>query len=219
MIGRATRNAHGKHNAIVLDFAGNIARHGPVDDIEGPSKTPGKGQAPLKVCGHCQSYNHIAARECVDCGAAFEIAESPSKLEATASALPVLSGRADPLDWRQVDGTSFTRHTKFGAPDAPATMRVTHHCGRKSFSEFICFEHPNGSYPRRKAENWWRARSGDAPAPATVAEAVDRAESGEIGRVKAIRVAKEDGYDRIVAHRMADGSRDPLEAVLHEAMA
>ena len=35
MIGRGTRLANGKDNCLVLDFAGNVERHGPIDRIDG----------------------------------------------------------------------------------------------------------------------------------------------------------------------------------------
>jgi DNA repair protein RadD len=33
MVGRGTRLAPGKENCLVLDFAGNVRRHGPIDRI------------------------------------------------------------------------------------------------------------------------------------------------------------------------------------------
>lgn len=216
MLGRGTRCvgqgiaesvANGKTDCLILDFAGNVRRHGPVDDITAPSGPLGKGvkidDVRTKTCRYCEALNRLPARECIDCGEPFGGDAAP-KHDTTADTAPVLSGRKDPLDWREVDGVSFSVHRKFGAGlDVPPTMRVTYHCGRKTFSEWICVQHPTGSFPRKKAERWWTDRGGLLPFPATVPEAVERAENGDISRIDAIRVAKEDGHDRVIAHRLA----------------
>ena len=51
MAGRGMRPSPGKENCLVLDFAGNVARHGPVDAISLPdAKTgTGTGEAPTKT--------------------------------------------------------------------------------------------------------------------------------------------------------------------------
>ncbi len=229
MLGRGTRCvgqgiaesiANGKNDCLVLDFAGNVRRHGPVDDITAPSGPLGKGvkvdDVRTKTCRHCEALNKLQARECIDCGMAFGGDEAP-KHDTIADTAPVLSGRKDPLDWREVDGVSFSVHRKFGASlDVPSTMRVTYHCGRKTFSEWICLQHPPGSFPRKKAERWWSERGGATPIPSTVPEAVERAEGGEIARVEAIRVAKDGEHDRVVAHRCSS-LRPHLETLLQAA--
>src|SRR5699024_7836443 len=43
MLGRGTRPSPGKENCLVLDFAGNVARLGPIDDPVLPRKK-GKGR-------------------------------------------------------------------------------------------------------------------------------------------------------------------------------
>ena len=66
MAGRGTRLAPGKENCLVLDFAGNVARHGPIDLVKPKDKTNGRGdgEAPTKVCPACQTINPLAARVC-----------------------------------------------------------------------------------------------------------------------------------------------------------
>lgn len=56
MAGRGTRLAPGKANCLVLDFAGNVSRHGPIDLVE-PRRPGGAGggEAPTKVCPECES--------------------------------------------------------------------------------------------------------------------------------------------------------------------
>ena len=58
MIGRGTRKAGGKTDCLVLDFAGNVFRHGPVDRAEGARD---HGRTSVKV-------DTVAAKRCPDCG-------------------------------------------------------------------------------------------------------------------------------------------------------
>src|SRR5262245_19541853 len=68
MVGRGTRLAPGKENCLVLDFAGNVARHGPVDAVKPARPAEGEGPAPTKVCPDCDSILPAAVRQCPDCG-------------------------------------------------------------------------------------------------------------------------------------------------------
>lgn len=71
MGGRGMRTAPGKDNCLVLDFAGNVARHGPITCVEPPRKKGIKpGQAPTKVCPQCSEIVHAALRTC-PCGFKF----------------------------------------------------------------------------------------------------------------------------------------------------
>ena len=65
MAGRGMRNAPGKSNCLVLDFAGNIKRHGPIDRVNpyDPSRN-GKGEAPVKTCPQCRSITFAGLRLC-----------------------------------------------------------------------------------------------------------------------------------------------------------
>src|SRR3954452_22775660 len=84
MAGRGTRLAPGKDNCLVLDFAGNVARHGPIDLVrpKDPPKGGADGDMPNKLCPECRAINALAARVCVDCGYVFP---PETKLEATAT--------------------------------------------------------------------------------------------------------------------------------------
>ena len=72
-VGRALRTiggiiqasvAAGKADAAVLDFAGNIDRHGPLDFIR-----PKEDRARLVSCGACGKRNAAASKTCWACGA------------------------------------------------------------------------------------------------------------------------------------------------------
>src|SRR5262249_7785756 len=69
-IGRGTRLAPGKDNCLILDFAGNIRRHGPVDSISVGNGAEAfiPGDVLTKVCPTCQEENALAAKTCTCCG-------------------------------------------------------------------------------------------------------------------------------------------------------
>jgi DNA repair protein RadD len=62
----------------VLDFAGNIHRHGPITNVEPPKKGgDGDGEAPVKVCDNCQEIVHISVMVCPACGTPFPVKARP----------------------------------------------------------------------------------------------------------------------------------------------
>ena len=91
MAGRGTRLALGKNDCLVLDFAGNVARHGPIDLVKPRNKLNGEGngEAPTKVCPECRTINALTARMCIECDYLFPLPEV--QLEATATTRPILS--------------------------------------------------------------------------------------------------------------------------------
>ena len=64
MAGRGMRIHPGKQDCLVLDFAGLIERHGPVNDVDPPRRRGKKKDqaAPIKECGKCYMLIHAAAR-------------------------------------------------------------------------------------------------------------------------------------------------------------
>lgn len=192
MVGRGTRLAPGKDDCIVLDFAGNTARHGPIDMVR-CDKTPGEaeGEAPIKICPECETINFAGVRKCVSCGYDFPPPELKVAPQAATNAL--LSTQLQPA-WLDVTHISYRRHSK---PDKPTSLRVSYQCGlMESHSEWICFEHTG--YARTKAEAWWRRRSA-APIPRTTEEAI--AASADLRQPVAIQVRPVGQYSEIVAVR------------------
>ena len=164
--GRGTRLFPGKENCLILDWGGNIERHGPLDCVSVKEKRPGAGEMPTKACLECGAENMIAARECAECGAPFEV--QGSKLHTQASTDALLSTQIKP-EWIPVKDVTYALHAK---PGKPSSMRVTYVCGLTIHSEWICFDHIG--YPRQKAETWWKRRS-EAPIPANSEAAINAA--------------------------------------------
>jgi DNA repair protein RadD len=72
MAGRGLRIADGKTDCLVLDFAGVVEQHGPITAVRPPPKKGDKvGEAPVKVCDHCQEICALSVRVCPACGAEF----------------------------------------------------------------------------------------------------------------------------------------------------
>ena len=78
MAGRGLRIAPGKTDCLVLDFAGVVEQHGPITAVRAPPKKGDKvGEAPVKVCDHCQEICALSVRVCPACGEAFPEPERP----------------------------------------------------------------------------------------------------------------------------------------------
>lgn len=169
MLGRGMRVDPSKTNCLVLDFARNTARLGPVND---PILPRAKGRRslggapslpPVRICPDCNTYNHASARVCESCGHEF-----PKIIAITqqASDQDVIAGLSQPVvvDF-DVNSIRYSVHNKIGKPPS---LKVTYQCGLRQFKEWICFEHQG--YAAHRAQEWWRRRS-NLPCPETTDEA------------------------------------------------
>jgi len=202
MVGRGFRLHPGKTDCLVLDFGGNVMRHGPVDAIRIEEPGKGNGEAPVKECPECHALIAAGYQICPECGHAFP-EPNKQKHEAQATTEGVLSGQTMREEHR-VSETTYHVHMKRSDPAAPLTMRVEYRAGfNRYFREWVCFDHTG--YARTKAEAWWRARSAE-PVPEGTEHAVELAEAGALAPTLAITVEKKAGdqYERIVACRLGD---------------
>lgn len=189
--------AEGKPNTLVLDFAGNVQRHGPVDTINIIDKEGGEkgevvlaGTAPTKECPSCGAYIAINARICQFCDYIF-----PPKHDNTATLQPIISTikPPQPAEWLDVNDILYHRHQKEGKPDS---IKVTYRCGLRFVDEWVCPDHQG--FAREKAVAWLMAR-GVGPAEAHAATTDGMLDVAPFfrrpGRIK----VKPDGkYERIV---------------------
>ena len=144
MAGRGLRIAPGKTDCMVLDFAGVVEQHGPITAVKPPPRKGDKvGEAPVKVCDHCQEICHLSVRVCPACGEAFpEPVKPPLKL----SNLDIMGHEGIDLEvtswtWRKhisrASGKEMLSVTYYGGlSDPPVTeyLAVTHdgYAGEKS---------------------------------------------------------------------------------------
>ena len=177
MVGRGFRLHPQKPNCLVLDFAGNIQRLGPIDQLKPPkpkaSREGTPGEAPAKSCPQCRELVMLQARECSACGYLWP--EPEPKHEGQASDLPILSGGKPVIttEWVEVSQRpTYLVHSKGDSQkDKARTLRVIYKLrGQTAISEYVCLDHPQGSWARRQAEKWWQART-TLPVPSSCWEA------------------------------------------------
>ncbi|MEX0678363.1 MAG: DEAD/DEAH box helicase family protein [Pirellulales bacterium] len=215
MVGRGFRLHPSKDDCLVLDFGGNVLRHGPVDDIKVTTLDRGNGQAPAKECPECQAVIAAGFATCPQCGYEFPPPKR-TQHEAKASEASILSGEVTTTKY-SVRSVLYSVHTKRGARNGdPKTLRVDYQVGWHDYkSEWICLEHDG--YARSKAAAWWRRRSPD-PVPDTAERAVEVAEGGGLAPTRSITVRAVAGerYERVVNHEL--GPRpEPLAALVDQS--
>lgn len=151
--GRGSRVCEDKADCLILDFAGNTARLGPINDVVVKKKRKskdGEGDPIVKDCPECQSLLPAAVRICPDCGYRFKFQH---RLEKTASTRDIISDGRD--HWVTVDYTAYELNQKFGSP---STMKVSYYCGGLVINEWICVEHKG--FAKHKADHWIKFRKG-----------------------------------------------------------
>jgi DNA repair protein RadD len=148
MVGRGTRTAEGKDNCLLLDYGGNVVRHGVFDDVQPKfsGENRGDGQAPAKVCPSCMEVVHAAVSQCHNCDHEFPPPEVVHEVVAYDGAVLKEQVKDEEIE---VMSVSYHRHRKEGKPPS---VRVDYHCGWLiKHSEWLCPEHTG--YPRRSFEN------------------------------------------------------------------
>lgn len=189
-VGRAFRIAPGKSNALILDFSGNIKRHGPVDAVQIRDKLDGNIGNPLaKECPSCHTLVALAARSCPTCGFEWPAAEFKIKHESTADAESSILSCGAP-EWIAVDSVRYYRHEK---PASPPSLRVEYSCGLMKHREWVCLSHVG--YARSKAESWW-LRAAETQVPKSTDEAMTRL--SELRAPLAIQVRPDGRFFQIV---------------------
>jgi DNA repair protein RadD len=214
MVGRGFRLHAGKQNCLVLDFGGNVLRHGPVDQVKVGERKISSGDAPVKECPECQALIAAGYARCPHCGYQFPPPQRQQH-DGQATEAGILSGQATDIEY-EVRDTAYGVHSKRDAPpDAPKTLRVDYRLGLNHWqSEFICFEHDG--YARQKAIAWWRRRSPD-PVPDTAERALEIAEGGGLASTERITVRNIVGekYDRIVGYKLGP-LPEPIRPEIYE---
>lgn len=193
MVGRGSRLAPAKMNCRILDFGGNIERHGPIDAItinySHSGDGEGVGKAPTKACPECDDVVPASAREC-HCG--YQFPPPSPKIEARASGQAILS-RDEPSVAFKVRSVEYRRHSKPGKPDS---MMVVYSNGLQTVREWVCLEH--AGYAREKAVKWWQKRA-VGEVPAVIDDALDS--SNDLRRPSAISVRKNGKYLEVVGYQ------------------
>lgn len=190
MVGRGLRVDSSKKDCLVLDFGGNVQRHGTIDDLKVKPKgvSGDEGEAPVKACPECDTMVHAGLLTCPECG--FEFPPPAPNHEATASDDSPLAEVT--VEEYEVTDVGYSIHKKRGSgDDAPRSMRVTYYDGTEAIAdEWICVEHSGFAY--EKAFSWWFRRSSNRM-PGTAEEAVELAQAGALAEPKAIKIRRKSG--------------------------
>jgi DNA repair protein RadD len=159
-IGRGLRTCPGKENCLVLDLAGNISRHGPIDTLNERIKTKRKsdepGEAPTKTCDNCKEIVPAGVRVCPVC-------QTPFPALAVAKHAPVASLESA-LSSSEIRVLAVTRWSlRAHTPRDPAkkpTICVTYWNGTNSISEWLSVDKAANTYAKQKALLWLKDNPG-----------------------------------------------------------
>jgi DNA repair protein RadD len=187
--------ASDKKNCLILDFAGNLDRHGPLDMIKAKAKGAGGGVPPMKVCQNIVSFSdvgdtalvgngmicgtilHISKMICPACGFNFPPPEKET-IAPKAANVKVLSSQ---VITEVFDVTEVTYREHQGKDGKPNTLCVQYQCGMFfHIKEWVCLNHPAGSWARNKAREWWNERKTIHDMPASVTAALEPANLGGV---------------------------------------
>lgn len=166
--GRGFRIDPSKKNCLILDFGGNVDRHGPLDSPmygrSSGSMRDGKGEAPMRNCHECAERVPLGNHWCPFCGAMLR--EPEEQQEPKHEAVPDEASHilVEP-EWQFVVEVSMNYHISKKEGRLP-TLRVNYvvqaaenggNLSEKTISEWICIDHDG--YARQKAERWWAEHS------------------------------------------------------------
>jgi DNA repair protein RadD len=168
-LGRGTRPCEGKLDCLVMDFAGNTARLGPIDDPVLPKRRGERtepGLAPIKECAKCHTFAHISAKECAVCGFVFPIQSAPSKLQSNFSKNELMLAAKEPPNIQKIKVDRVIYQPHKSKRTGANCIKVSYYCGPLAYTEYTSVEGVMGNI---KGRNWFRQRY-DAPPPETNAE-------------------------------------------------
>lgn len=202
-VGRGFRTAPGKSDALILDYAGVVRRHGPVDAVAVESSSRGGGPkgepedtVRAKECPECQTLAALNQRTCKTCGYEWQVEEKPAHEAHADDSVPILSTERVPPKMLPLVEWQFQRWVKYGSQDS---VRVTYFAGISTFNEWLAFEHVGR--PRETACQWWVMHGGSAPFPKSVDEALGRLD--ELTQPATISVVPDGRYFRITGRTFA----------------
>lgn len=217
MVGRGFRLYPTKENCLILDFAGNIERLGPVDLIEvSPIDNPSREKRG-KTCPECREVITPSAMICPACGHHF-ISEPkpPPELDAKASQKNILSGEFSDETF-EVKSVRYCVHVKRDAPpDTPRTMRIEYSNGLQTFSEWVCPEHIG--YARQKFIAWWQKHAPGCELPRDAEDTVSLANEGalEVPESITVRFMEGERYPKILNLKYKERPAPPVPEELDE---
>lgn len=190
--GRLLRTTPGKKDAVLLDFAQNVFRHGLLTNVKGIFKNrkadDEDDQPKARECPECGTLNEPGTKVCMGCQfvwPVFERGNAEEKLSKQNLAERVM----DDAVWAPVIAATFKHNEPAGRPATLQLFYQVDHPATQSASEIWCFDHDPSSWAAKKARADWSKRTG-LPPPASVIEAAQRMQ--ELRRPRFVRVVQSD---------------------------
>lgn len=213
---RGSRIYPSKEYCKILDFGGNVRRHGPVDKVKAwIPETRKKGEAPMKDCPACQSILPASTRICPDCGHEFEF-EEKDKHEKTAGTEAILSTDEEQAKYTDTVDVSYINYCiHLSRKSGKNVLKVDYKGEYASIlaTDWICFDHSGTS--RAKAIMWWKTRvKGLAikwPNPSTVVDAMKTIDEIGIKEPSAITINSKGTYAEIISYDFSRKKVKPID--------
>jgi DNA repair protein RadD len=188
-----------KENCLVLDFAGNTRRLGPINDpvIPRPKGKGPPGDAPVRICPACGVYNHASARNCIACGTEFTFEE---KIGRYADNRELIRSDLPEIETFEVDRVIVTPHV--GRQSKANSFKVSYFCKGaipRTFYEYKSVETPTKMW-RHTSRDWFRQRylypngtndfddMWDGDVPKFNSTVIEMSKNGQLRQPKSIRV-------------------------------
>ena len=198
MLGRGTRPWKGgelqvgdntahwpeKKDCLVLDFARNTERLGPINDPCVPKKRKGApGDAPVRICPKCGTYNHVSYTHCMSCNFEFPVKPKIKDQASDKELIKTRASNAPVVEDMPVTNMSFTKHVSYRT--GSINFRIDYQSGLSTYSDFLQFDGAK-QFSRVKARNWWLSHTRNMDYPKDCDEALERVI--EIARPVALKV-------------------------------
>lgn len=186
--GRGMRLHPDKVDCRLLDYGGNLQRHGPIDNVrlraKGERHDAAAAASTTRICPQCDEANDRSAEACACCGFIF-VKRQLKPIDTVESDLAAISSRDG---WAWVHGGRAHVHHK---PGSSPSFRLTFVTSAGRVDLFLALEHWRDG-ARWHAGRRWRdlSRTPHRPPPSSVAEAFARFRAGELrcpARVRVIR--------------------------------
>lgn len=178
-VGRALRRAPDKEDALILDYAGLVRMHGPVDAVTvrtAVAVRAGAGGPRAKPCPGCGALIALNASTCEACWVEPETEREPGHDPAAEDELAILSeaarGPAPVPEGPGADGPApdgawhpVTAWSLEAAPDGLDVVLVWGEGATGDGSWRVRLRPEGRGYEREKAVLWWRGLGGGRDAP------------------------------------------------------
>ena len=144
-----------KQDCLVLDFAGNTRRLGAINCpiIPKPRRKgdSNDGEAPVKVCPECDTYNHTRAARCEHCGYEFP---PPETVTTKADTEDVMVGRSLEPKIEKFPVLDVIYKRGKSRQSGNSYFRISYTTFNGTFTKYL---HPGSQWDaaREKFERWW----------------------------------------------------------------